>query len=103
MNHFSNNLKALRRNQGLSQARLSEATGIKSRLIRAYEDGVKDLNLDKLIILSSTLKISIDELVRADLSLPLDGKNERRCTFERASEVVLSRCTLDELKTIAGK
>lgn len=68
MNHFANNLKFVRRHYGLSQQRLAEATSIPKHNIGAYEEGRSEPNIDKLITLASTLKISIDELCKSELT-----------------------------------
>jgi transcriptional regulator with XRE-family HTH domain len=67
MNNFSGNLKFLRNKLKLSQENLSEITGIKKSSIGAYEEKRSQPNLDKLIILSTALQISIDSLIKEKL------------------------------------
>jgi transcriptional regulator with XRE-family HTH domain len=62
MNLFSRNLKHYRKQLGLSQRKLAEATCISHNSIGAYEEGRAEPNIDKLIVLASTLKVSIDKL-----------------------------------------
>jgi transcriptional regulator with XRE-family HTH domain len=62
MNLFSRNLKHYRRQLGLSQKKLAEATCISYKSIGAYEEGRAEPNIDKLIVIASTLKVSIDKL-----------------------------------------
>lgn len=62
MNLFSHNLKKFRKELGLSQRKLAEATCINHKSIDAYEEGRSEPNIDKLIVLASTLKVSIDKL-----------------------------------------
>ena len=38
------NLKRIRKESGLTQSQLSEASGVNVRMIQHYEQGVKDIN-----------------------------------------------------------
>lgn len=39
------NLKRIRKERGLTQPQLSEASGVNVRMIQHYEQGVKDINV----------------------------------------------------------
>ena len=63
INHFANNLKTLRRMNGLTQQQLAELCRIKKHCIGAYEEGRNEPNIDNLIVLSIVLKVSLNQLV----------------------------------------
>jgi DNA-binding XRE family transcriptional regulator len=71
INHFSNNLKVIRKRQSMSQDQVASLTGIKRHKIAAYEEGRSEPNIDTLINLSTSLKISIHDLIVKDLCLTL--------------------------------
>ena len=63
INHFANNLKTLRKMNGLKQHELAELCRIKKHCIGAYEEGRSEPNIDNLIVLSIVLKVSLNQLV----------------------------------------
>ena len=60
------NLKRIRTNKGLTQAQLSELSGVSLRMIQHYEQGEKDINKAQamtLYQLSQVLECTIEELL----------------------------------------
>ncbi|WP_114750749.1 LexA family transcriptional regulator [Pleomorphovibrio marinus] len=65
---FSNNLKWLRRNAGLTQEALSEKLGVRRPMISAYEDGRSKPKMEAVATIAKTFEVSIDDLVQRDLA-----------------------------------
>jgi transcriptional regulator with XRE-family HTH domain len=60
------NLKTIRTNRGLSQGKLSEISGVNTRMIQYYEQGVKDINKAQgltLQALANALECKIEDLL----------------------------------------
>lgn len=60
------NLKTIRTNKGLSQGKLSEISGVNTRMIQYYEQGVKDINKAQgltLQALANALECKIEDLL----------------------------------------
>ncbi|MBI2730055.1 MAG: LexA family transcriptional regulator [Sphingobacteriales bacterium] len=62
------NLKYLRKLRGWTQEEFSNKLGIKRSLIGAYEEGRADPRLEVLEIVSEMFKLTLDDLLRKDLS-----------------------------------
>lgn len=60
---FSERLKKIREEQGLTQVQLSELTGITTRQIQKYEGGQARPRLDAAEKIAKALNISADELL----------------------------------------
>ena len=63
------NLKYLRKLRGWTQEEFSKKIGIKRSLIGAYEEERAEPRLEVLEIISDMFKITLDELLRKDLSI----------------------------------
>ena len=63
------NLKYLRKLRGWTQEEFSNKLGIKRSLIGAYEEERAEPRLEVLEIISDMFKITLDELLRKDLSI----------------------------------
>lgn len=60
------NLQKIRKNKGLTQAQLSELSGVSLRMIQYYEQGYKDINKAQAIVLyqlAQVLECTIEELL----------------------------------------
>lgn len=62
MNSFSEQLKALRNEHGLTQKQLGEATGLSTRGIQDYELEQRKPGLDVLLALADYFDVSLDYL-----------------------------------------
>ena len=63
------NLKRIRNDKGLSQGKLSEISGVNTRMIQYYEQGVKDINKAQgltLQALANALECSIEDLLEKE-------------------------------------
>ena len=68
MSMAGKNLKYLRKLRGWTQEEFSNKLNIKRSLIGAYEEERADPRLEVLEIISDMFKITLDELLRKDLS-----------------------------------
>jgi len=87
---FSENLKRLRTNKGLSQEQLSEIIDVSRQSISKYESGTAQPSFDKLIAIANFFDVSIDFLL-------LSERNNNSATIKSDRIVITSR--LDSLKT----
>lgn len=69
MKIFSERLKQLRKERGLTQKGMAELLGLKLRAYQYYESGEHEPSLDNLVIVADTLQTSIDYLT---------GRTDRR-------------------------
>src|SRR5215217_1842242 len=67
------NLKYLRKLRGWTQEEFANKIGIKRSLIGAYEEERAEPRLEVLEIMSDMFKVSLDELLRTDLSVAKAG------------------------------
>ncbi len=67
MSIISNNIKYLRRLNGLTQEQFSRRIGIKRSLLGAYEEARANPNYDNLQTIARIFGISIDDLIKNDL------------------------------------
>lgn len=63
INSFGNNLKSLRKENKLSQAKLAEMIGVTQQCVSEWEKSNMEPTLSNLWTLSDIFEISIDELV----------------------------------------
>lgn len=61
---FSDNLKRLRKSKGLTQQKLSEATGIKRPTIGAYEEVRAEPNYETIKLLADFFETTTDDLFK---------------------------------------
>ena len=60
------NLKRIREDRGMTQASLSDKSGVSKRLIQAYEQGYKDINKAQVLTvvrLAETLGCTVTDLI----------------------------------------
>lgn len=60
------NLKRLRTNKNITQAQLSELSGVSVRVIQNYEQGIRDINkaqANTVLILAKALGCTIEEIL----------------------------------------
>ena len=66
--HFGKNIKLLRKRRGRTQDDMASALEMKRSTLSGYENGVAQPSINNLIKISDYFNISIDTLVRTDLS-----------------------------------
>lgn len=74
-NYLGLNIKYLRKTRELTQDQLANKIGVKRAMIGSYEENRAVPKLHALRILSHYFKVSIDDLVNIDLSIP-ESKDE---------------------------
>ncbi len=62
MKIFSERLKQLRKERGLTQKEMAELLGLKLRAYQYYESGEHEPSLEKLVIIADTFHTSADYL-----------------------------------------
>lgn len=62
-NRFKDNLKELRLEKELGQVELAKAIGVSKGVISLWENGLREPNMNSLIMLAKFFNITIDELV----------------------------------------
>jgi transcriptional regulator with XRE-family HTH domain len=67
MSIVSQNIKYLRRTNGLTQEQFARRIGIKRSLVGAYEEARANPPLDKLKTIANTFKITVDSLIKHDI------------------------------------
>lgn len=82
MTRISDNIRFLRKKQGLTQEQFAERIGIKRSLLGAYEEGRADPRITNLINMAHAFGTSVDILISRDVSrLPeselIVGKHKR--------------------------
>ena len=65
---LADNLKFLRKRRKKTQDDVAFALQIKRSTLNGYENGIGEPKLERLIILANYFRISIDDLVRIELS-----------------------------------
>ncbi|GAA4398153.1 hypothetical protein GCM10023187_08500 [Nibrella viscosa] len=96
MSIVSNNIKYLRRLNGLTQEQFARRIGIKRSLLGAYEEARANPNLDNLMAIAKAFNTTVDQLLKQDLrkiretpdlSIPLslDRSASDRIVAERAT------------------
>jgi len=87
MSIVSNNIKYLRRLNGLTQEQFARRIGIKRSLLGAYEEARANPNLDNLMSIARAFHTTVDHLLKSDLrkiretpdlSLPLPDDSAER-------------------------
>ena len=75
---FSENLKQIRREHHLSQEELAELLDVSRQAVSKWEQGQGYPEVEKLLLLSSKLNISLDALMSTEINHDAGAKNENR-------------------------
>jgi len=75
---FSENLKQLRREHHLSQEELAELLDVSRQAVSKWEQGQGYPEVEKLLLLSSQLNVSLDALMAAEMSWDAGEKKESK-------------------------
>ena len=73
---FSENLKQIRREHHLSQEELAELLDVSRQAVSKWEQGQGYPEVEKLLLLSSKLNISLDALMSVEINRDAEVKNE---------------------------
>ena len=75
---FSENLKQIRKEHHLSQEELAELLDVSRQAVSKWEQGQGYPEVDKLLLLSSKLNISLDALMSVEVNRGAEAKNENK-------------------------
>jgi len=97
---FSSNIKFLRRRRKRTQDEVSHAVSMKRSTLSGYENGVAEPNISVLASLSKYFGISVDTLIKVDLSTLSESQLS---VLERGQDVYVSGSKLRILATTVDK
>jgi len=93
---FQPNIKLLRKRRGRTQDEVSEALGLKRSTLSGYENGIAQPDMDMLMTFSEYYKVSLDTLVKVDLSALPESQLSQ---LERGFDTFISGAELRVLAT----
>ena len=73
---FAENLKQLRKENQLSQEELAEILDVSRQAVSKWEQGIGYPEVEKLLLLSSKLNISLDSLMATEITQKSDDKKK---------------------------
>ena len=85
MSLISENIKYLRKLNGLTQEQFSRRIGIKRSLLGAYEEGRANPNPNNLIVIAKSFNVSVENLQKQDLR-KLRETPSLRMSFDRSEQ-----------------
>ena len=105
---FAENLKQLRNEKQLSQEELAEMLDVSRQAVSKWEQGTGYPEVEKLLLLSNKLNVSLDSLMSTEIAQEADPKNENRTgtiTITSPYENVIMPChkVLSSEKMLGGK
>ena len=92
---FSENLKQIRKEKGLSQEELAELLDVSRQAVSKWEQGNGYPEVEKLLLLSSKLNISLDSLMSAEIVKETNKGNQNltgNITITSPIENVIVNC-----------
>ncbi len=72
---FAENLKQLRKEKQLSQEELAEILDVSRQAVSKWEQGIGYPEVEKLLLLSSKLNISLDHLMSTEIAQAVNSQN----------------------------
>ncbi len=94
--YFASNIKLLRKRKGRTQDDVAYALKMKRSTLSGYENGIAQPGMEALVQFSKYYKVSIDTLIRTDLSKLLESQLSQ---LERGDDVYMSGSKLRILAT----
>lgn len=82
---FGDNLQAIRKKNGLSQEGLAELLGVSRQAVSKWELGEGYPEVDKLLLLSKKLNISLDSLLGRENTMPVSDERKHSDTIRIVS------------------
>lgn len=92
---FADNLKKIRKEKGLSQEDLAELLGVSRQAVSKWEQDMGYPEVEKLLLLSNRLNISLDSLMAAEIAREdtrASGNVTREILITSPHENVIVRC-----------
>ena len=82
---FGENLQTIRKKNHLSQEGLAELLGVSRQAVSKWELGEGYPEVDKLLLLSKKLNVSLDSLMSGEIAPPVSGDGEHSDTIRIVS------------------
>ena len=73
---FADNLKQLRKEKQLSQEALAEMLDVSRQAVSKWEQGIGYPEVEKLLLLSNKLNVSLDNLMETEITQPVDSNKK---------------------------
>ncbi len=92
---FADNLKQLRKEKQLSQEELAEILDVSRQAVSKWEQGIGYPEVEKLLLLSSKLNISLDSLMATEIKQESNTKKQNvtgKITITSPVEHVIATC-----------
>ena len=92
---FAENLKQLRKEKKLSQEELAEILDVSRQAVSKWEQGIGYPEVEKLLLLSSKLNISLDSLMATEITQKSDDEKKKvtgTITITSPFEHVIATC-----------
>ena len=92
---FAENIKQLRKENGLSQEDLAEILDVSRQAVSKWEQGNGYPEVEKLLLISNKLNISLDNLMSAEINQGADNKSTNvtgAITITSPNENVIATC-----------
>lgn len=99
MSIFSQNIKLLRKRKRFTQDEIAQSLAMKRSTLSGYENEVAHPNMQALVALSDYFNVSIDTLIKVDLSKLADSQINQ---LERGYDVFIRGSKLRVLTTTVG-
>ena len=105
---FAENLKQLRKEKQLSQEELADILDVSRQAVSKWEQGIGYPEVEKLLLLSSKLNISLDSLMATEITQESDTKKQNvtgKITITSPIERVIATChkVVSSQKMSSGK
>ena len=72
LTYFAKNIKTIRKNEGLRVLEFGRRIGVSPKVVQAWEETRGRAKHPQLIKISEEFNVSIDDLLKRDLSIALD-------------------------------
>ena len=92
---FADNLKQLRKEKQLSQEELAEILDVSRQAVSKWEQGIGYPEVEKLLVLSSRLNISLDSLMATEVTQESNAQKQNvtgKITITSPTERVIAAC-----------
>lgn len=92
---FAENLKQIRKERNLSQEELAEILNVSRQAVSKWEQGVGYPEVEKLLLLSSKLNVSLDSIMATEIARENDTNNANitgTITITSLNENVIATC-----------
>ena len=105
---FAENLKQLRKERQLSQEDLAEILDVSRQAVSKWEQGIGYPEVEKLLLLSSKLRVSLDSLMETEMAQKSSAKMQNATgmiTITSPIEHVIAMChkVVSSQKMLGGK